>query len=193
VGIGGSSSSYSYSFDSNTKGTGGSSSKIMMSSAGGPISLRDAPNGAHVVTGGGRISIGSSDGVVYAETGGGSVDIGPSRGSVQALTGSGDVAIELAGNGAHSVHATSGNGNIVVVAPPDLNATLDLESAYTENLGHKTTITSDWPLTVTETNTWDSSEGTPRKYVRVRQTLGRGGDVIRVRTVNGNIRLVKGH
>lgn len=191
VGIGSSSSAYSYS-DGPAKSPGSSSSQIVMSYAGGPISLRDAPNGAHVATGGGRISIGSSDGMVYAETGAGAVDIGPSRGSVQAHTGSGDVAIELKGDGAHSVHATSANGNIVIVAPPGLNATLDLESAYTENLGHKTTITGDWPLTVTETSTWDSSAGTPRKYVRVRQTVGRGGDAIRVRTINGNIRLVKG-
>ncbi|MGH7651496.1 MAG: hypothetical protein ACREMS_06590, partial [Gemmatimonadaceae bacterium] len=151
-----------------------SSSQTSLSSAGGPISLRDAPNGAHVVTGGGRINIGASDGLVYAETGGGAIDVGPPRGSVQAHTGAGDVNLELEGADAHSVHVTSGNGNVVIVAPADLNATLDLESAYTDNLGHKTRIISDWPVTVTETSTWDSSVGTPRKYVRVRQNLGSG-------------------
>ncbi|PYO09632.1 MAG: hypothetical protein DMD30_05400 [Gemmatimonadetes bacterium] len=75
----------------------------------------------------------------------------------------------------------------MLILPRDINATLELESAYTNNLGHKTRIESDWALTPTETSDWDASEGTPRRYVRVRQNLGRGGAVIRVRTVNGNI------
>jgi hypothetical protein len=75
----------------------------------------------------------------------------------------------------------------VLVVPRDLNATLDLETAYTNNLGHKTRIVSDVPLQTTETAAWDDSEGTPRRYVRARQTVGRGGGVIRVRTVNGDI------
>ena len=81
---------------------------------------------------------------------------------------------------------------MVITAPADLNATLDLETAYTDNYRGKTRIISDWPVTVTETNTWDDREGTPRKYVRVRQNIGRGGGVLRVRTVNGNIVLKKG-
>ncbi|MGH7604217.1 MAG: M56 family metallopeptidase [Gemmatimonadaceae bacterium] len=187
IGTSSSSSSSSFTFVGPTNGAGSSSSQIMMASAGGPISLRAAPNGARVVTGGGRIRIGASDGFVYAETGGGAIDVGPSRGSVQVQTGAGDVNIELEGPDAHSVNIASGTGNITVVAPSDLNATLDLESAYTENLGHKTRITSDWPVTPTETSNWDATEGTPRRYVRVRQNIGRGGALIRVRTVNGNI------
>jgi hypothetical protein len=69
---------------------------------------------------------------------------------------------------------------------------LELETAYTENHGRKTRIVSDWPLSITETNEWDDSYGTPRKYVRVRQNIGRGGGVIRVRTVNGNVELKRG-
>ena len=87
---------------------------------------------------------------------------------------------------------TSGKGQVVLVLPPDLNATLELETAYTNNLGHKTRIVSDLPLQTTETANWDDSEGTPRRYVRARQTVGRGGGLIRVRTVNGNIVLNRG-
>jgi beta-lactamase regulating signal transducer with metallopeptidase domain len=160
---------------------------IRMNSAGGGISLRAAPDGARVTTGGGPIRIGPSSGEVYAQTGGGSIDIGPAMGSVEAHTGAGDVRIELQGAGAHSVDVTSGKGEVVLVVPPDLNAILDLETAYTDNLGHKTRIVSDLPLRTTETTDWDSSEGTPRRYVRARQTVGRGGGVIRVRTVNGDV------
>ncbi|HEX9607357.1 MAG TPA: M56 family metallopeptidase [Gemmatimonadaceae bacterium] len=169
------------------RGSSFGASGIRMNSAGGGISLRAAPDGARVTTGGGPIRIGPSAGEVYAQTGGGSIDIGPATGSVEAHTGVGDVRIELQGAGAHSVDVTSGKGEVVLVVPRDLNAILELETAYTDNLGHKTRIVSDFPLHTTETADWDSSEGTPRRYVRARQTVGRGGGVIRVRTVNGDI------
>ena len=169
------------------RGSGFGAAGIRMSSAGGAISLPAAPEGARVTTGGGGIRIGPSAGEVYASTGGGPIDIGPATGSVEAHTGAGDVTIELKGAGPHSVAVTSGKGQIVLVLPRDLDATLELETAYTDNFGHKTRIVSDQPLQTTETDTWDSSEGTPRRYVRARQTVGRGGGVIRVRTVNGNI------
>jgi beta-lactamase regulating signal transducer with metallopeptidase domain len=167
--------------------TGLARSGISMSMAGGPISLAAAPDGARVTTGGGRIRIGQSGGEVYAMTGGGDIDIGPVTGSVEAHTGGGDVKIELKGAGAHSVNVTSGRGEVVLVVPRDLDATLELETAYTNNLGHATRILSDFPLKTTETTDWDSREGTPRRYVRARQILGKGGAIIRVRTVNGNV------
>jgi hypothetical protein len=120
-------------------------------------------------------------------TGGGDIDIGPATGSVEAHTGAGDVKIELKGAGAHSVNVTSGRGEVVLVVPRDLDATLELETAYTNNLGHATRILSDFPLKTTETADWDAREGTPRRYVRARQTLGKGAGIIRVRTVNGNV------
>jgi len=172
--------------------TGFARSGIRMSMAGGPISLAAAPDGARVTTGGGRIRIGPSGGEVYAMTGGGDIDIGPATGSVEAHTGAGDVTIELKGAGAHSVNATSGRGRVVLVVPRDLDATLELETAYTNNLGGKTRIISDFPLQTTETADWDAREGTPRRYVRARQTLGKGGGVIRVRAVNGDVVLKRG-
>jgi hypothetical protein len=174
------------------RSSGFGASGIRMNSAGGGISLRAAPDGARVTTGGGPIRIGASGGEVYASTGGGSIDIGPATGSVEAHTGAGDVRIELKGAGGHSVDVTSGKGEVVLVLPRDLNATLELESAYTNNLGHKTRILSEVPLHTTETADWDASEGTPRRYVRARQTVGSGGPVIRVRTVNGNIVINRG-
>jgi hypothetical protein len=162
-------------------------SGIRMSMAGGAISLAAAPDGARVTTGGGRIRIGQSGGEVYAMTGGGDIDIGPATGSVEAHTGAGDIRIELKGAGAHSVNVTSGRGQVVLVVPRDLDATLELESAYTNNLSRKTRIVSDFPLQTTETADWDAREGTPRRYVRARQTLGKGGGIIRVRTVNGDV------
>ena len=163
---------------------------IRMSAAGGSLKLPFAPNGAHVTTGGGKVTIGPSGGAVFAETGGGDIEIGPARGSVEAHTGAGNVAIDFRGAG--SVDVTSGTGGVVINVPDDLNATLQLETAYTDNFRGKTRIISDWPLNVTETTNWDTSHGTPRRYVRVRQQVGSGGPLIRVNTVNGDIVLRKG-
>jgi beta-lactamase regulating signal transducer with metallopeptidase domain len=184
---GGVTTSRSYSDDGSGNSSSFGASGIRMNSAGGAISLRAAPDGARVTTGGGAIRIGPSGGEVYALTGGGNIDLGPATGSVEAHTGAGEVTIELKGADDHSVDVTSGLGPVTLILPRDLNATLNLETAYTENLGHKTRIESDFPLQTTETPNWDAREGTPRRYVRARQTVGRGGPVIRVRTVNGDI------
>ena len=160
---------------------------IVRSRSGGDIVLDSAPNGAQVTTGGGKIRIGRSSGEVSARTGGGPITIGPAAGSVVASTGAGDVIVTFVGGGEHSADITSGSGEAVLTLPADISATLVLESAYTNNLGHKTRIESDFPLTTTETENWDASGGTPRRYVRSRVVLGKGGGVIRVHVVNGNV------
>jgi beta-lactamase regulating signal transducer with metallopeptidase domain len=178
-----------YSDDGGGLGKGFARSGIRMNSGGGDIYSPGAPDGGRFTTGGGAIRIGPSGGEVYASTGGGSIDIGPSTGSVEANTGAGDVRLELKGPGSHSVNIFSGKGEVTLVLPRDLNAVLELETAYTENLGHKTRIVSAIPLQTTETTNWDRREGTARRYVRARQTVGKGGGVIRVRTVNGDIEI----
>ncbi len=102
------------------------------------------------------------------------------------------MSINLGGEDPHPVDVRSGTGSVELVIPKGTNATLDLETAYTKSYGKKTSIKGDWPLTSTETDEWDTSNGAPRKYVRVRQKLGNGGPLIRVRTVNGDIRIKQG-
>jgi DUF4097 and DUF4098 domain-containing protein YvlB len=165
---------------------------IVIDKDGGSIELEDAPKGARVTTGGGAIVIGKSKGDVQAQTGGGDIELGPIEGGADATTGAGDVSINLVGERVHPVNIMTGKGNVELVLPKDANATLDLETAYTKNYGRHTSIKGDWKLDVTETNDWDDSQGTPRKYVRVRQDIGKGGPVIRIRTVNGDITIKRG-
>jgi hypothetical protein len=160
---------------------------LQIQRSGGSLSLDDAPNGARLITGGGPIRIGRSAGEVYASTGGGKIEIGPAAGSVIATTGAGDVTVVFSGGGMHAADITSGLGQVVLVLPDNFSGTLVLETAYTNNLSHKTYIRSDWPLETTETSDWDSSYGTPRRYVRGRKVLGTGGGIVRVRTVNGDV------
>jgi len=81
----------------------------------------------------------------------------------------------------------SGKGRVVLELPANLDAKLDLETAYTDNSSGRTRIESDISLSQTETNEWDDRFGTPRKYVRGAATIGSGKGLIRVRTVNGDI------
>jgi hypothetical protein len=48
-------------------------------------------------------------------------------------------------------------------------------------------IETDWTLSESETDGWDSSEGSPRKYVRASGKAGNGSGVIRIAIVNGDI------
>jgi beta-lactamase regulating signal transducer with metallopeptidase domain len=165
---------------------------IVIDKDGGAIRLLRAPNGARLSTGGGAIVVGRAHGAVLANTGAGDISIAEADAAAHATTGAGNVMITTVGDAAHPVDVSSGSGNVELVLPKGANATLDLETAYTENFGKHTKIKSDWPLNVTETQDWDDSQGTPRKYVRVRQNIGKGGPVIRVRTVNGDIKLKQG-
>ena len=164
-----------------------SSGRIIYRKSGGHIDVDEAMNGADVSTGGGSIDIGRSAGKVSATTGGGDITIGPLDGSASAHTGAGDVRITLRGAGDHSVDVTSGNGTVTLVLPSNFSGRVELETAYTQRHG-RTRIESDWSLSPTETDYWDDSHGTARKYIRANQTIGSGsGGVLRVRTVNGDV------
>jgi len=162
-----------------------SDGKLYVSKSGGAVSIAEAPNGAAVRTGGGSISIGATNGSVYASTGAGDVTVGAADGAVELSTGAGDVRVNVTSDG-NPMLITSGSGKVTLILPRDFSGVLDLESAYTRN--HRAThIDSDWPVSITETEVWDTREGSPRRYVRAQQSIGGGGPRVRVKTVNGNI------
>jgi hypothetical protein len=162
--------------------------------AGGDISLDEAPAGAEVSTGGGRVKVGRATGNVRAATGGGDIEVGPVAGSVTATTGAGDVRVTLAKTSSdQDVSVRSGTGRVRIELPANYDGTLDLETAYTEDFGRATRITTpgEWTVKRESTTSWDDREGTPRRYVRVSGTVGKGGGLVRVKTVNGDIDLVR--
>jgi len=167
---------------------------LHVSRAGGDVNLDEAMQGAVISTGGGDVTVGRSDGKIDASTGGGDIEIGPAGGSVRAHTGAGRVRVTIvaAAGPEHSVEIVSGTGAAVLELPANLSARFELETAYTENHGGKTRIVSDFPLQQTETPKWDDSEGTPRRYVRGTGTAGKGGGLIFVKIVNGDITIRKG-
>jgi beta-lactamase regulating signal transducer with metallopeptidase domain/DUF4097 and DUF4098 domain-containing protein YvlB len=166
--------------------------RLHVSNAGGDIELDEITDGAELQTGGGNIRVRRATGSVEASTGGGDIDIGHVAGGVQADTGAGTVHIEVdeltaAGGG---ITVSTGNGRVVIELPADTTATFALETAYTKN-HRKTHIENDWALPVTETDSWDNSRGTARKYVRANGAVGGGGALIKVSAVNGDIRVIR--
>jgi beta-lactamase regulating signal transducer with metallopeptidase domain len=164
-----------------------SDNRTIINKAGGSISIADAPGGATITTGGGAVTVGRAGGSVSIGTGGGDVQIGPVKGRAEASTGAGAVTITVDGNETEDINIKSGSGPVTILVPRNFSADLDLETAYTNRRGSPTRIVSPMRLDVTETSSWDSREGTPRRYVRVNQAVGGGGRKIRVRTVNGDI------
>jgi len=164
--------------------------RLNIERAGGHIDLDEAPYGATVSTGGGRISIGRAAGLVEARTGGGEIDIGPVAGSVHASTGAGTVHVTIADarGQAQDVDIVTGHGPVILELPASFDGRFELEAAYTDGYrGGKSHIQTDWPLPQEETQNWDSSEGTPRRYVRARGTAGSGRSLVRIKTVNGDV------
>ena len=159
--------------------------------AGGAIVLDRAPYGADLETGGGEIRVGRSAGQVSASTGGGDITIGPVAGSVRAGTGAGTVhvtVVEAGGQGGEqSVEIDAGVGSVILELPSSFAGRLDLETAYTRNFGRRTRINSDWDVPEVETDDWDPTEGTPRKYVRASGRIGSAGGLVRIKVVNGDI------
>jgi beta-lactamase regulating signal transducer with metallopeptidase domain len=162
---------------------------VSISKPGGSIEITSAPAGATVSTGGGRIVIDSSDKSVVASTGGGDVELRATSGDAVASTGSGSVSIRVVGSRStsHNINVCDGHGRVTLELPADIDATFELETAYTDNHPTPTTIDSDFGLTRTETHEWDDRYGTPRKFVRATGTIGSGANLIRVATVNGDI------
>jgi len=162
---------------------------VSISKPGGSIQIASAPAGATVSTGGGRIVIDSSDKSVVASTGGGDVELRATSGDAVASTGSGSVSIRVVGSRgtSHNINVCDGHGRVTLELPADIDATFELETAYTDNHPNPTTIDSDFGLTRTESHEWDDRYGTPRKFVRATGTIGSGANLIRVTTVNGDI------
>jgi putative adhesin len=155
----------------------------------GPIDVRDAPGGAILVTNSGDIHVGHVGRQVVATTSSGNVTVESLDGAARLQTAAGDIAVRISERGG-DVEATSATGTVTVYLPTGFDGELELETAYTR--GHAPTrIVSDVPVALTE-SAWDASRGTPTKYVRGRARVGGGRHHVTVRTVDGDVRVVRG-
>jgi hypothetical protein len=123
-------------------------------------------------------------GRVVAETAGGSIDLLKIEGAVHASTAAGRILAELNGNkktfGPSQLETSL--GDIFVYLPDNLPLTID--AAIDSAAGRK--IHSDFPLDIQ-----GGKEELAPSTIRGHGALNGGGDVLRIRTVAGNIEIRK--
>jgi DUF4097 and DUF4098 domain-containing protein YvlB len=165
---------------------------VLISSAGGGIDIREAPEGASLRTGGGDISVRGAARFVDAWTGGGDVDIRIDYGWVEVFTGAGDidVTVESSSRDAEGdIKIFTGTGDVSVTVPKGFSMDLDLDLGYTRSSNRNFKISSNLDFDEEITSEWDSSHGTPRKHIYGTGSLNGGRNKIQIQTTNGNIRL----
>ncbi len=170
--------------------------------AGGDLVLRGASGGIEAQTAGGQIQIGESGGNIVAQTAGGSIRLQGARGSIDVKTAGGSINLLQVRNAVRAstsagcilaqIDASQKNfaasdletsaGDIQVYLPPGLPLTID--ATIDMAAGHK--ILSDFPLNIKG----DGQMFAPSK-LRGEGALNGGGEVLRVRTVAGNIEIRK--
>lgn len=172
-----------------------------LDTGGGNITLEHSGGELTAETGGGEIEVGEAAGLVRARTGGGGIRvvrvIGPtnletSGGSiyltqvdspVKASTSVGGITAWFVSppKSSGTCDLQSSAGDIVVHMPRNLAVTIDAEVALGNE--HRVIVDPAFPLRISYD---DSSSGA--RTVRAEGSLNGGGPLVRLRTVDGNIR-----
>ena len=122
------------------------------------------------------IRIEAVDGWVTARTAGGDID----------------VTIKGAGGDSHDARLTSEGGSIRLTVPEDFSMEIDITLVYTRKSDQSYRIRSDFPIETRESEGWDYSSGTPRKYIYGTGRAGGGANKIKIETTNGEVVLIRG-
>jgi len=104
----------------------------------------------------------------------GNVEVSDSAGSLSAHTTNGDIRMELKRLGESPVAAETVNGSIVVALASGANAALDVRTLNGD-------FRSDFPVSAL------SASGAREFHAQI----GSGGSAIRLRTVNGSVRIIE--
>lgn len=142
-------------------------SMLRLSSGDGRLELEGVNGDLNLNTGDGRIEVRDSRGGLVAKTGDGRIEVENFNGSVEARTEDGRIILD--GRFAQ-LAARTGSGIILLTLPTDSNATIETDAESVENEGG---------LTLTE------EAGSARRLKHWK--VGRGGNVLRLRTGDGRI------
>ncbi len=174
-----------------------------LETAGGNVSLEHSGTELVATTGGGQIEVGEAAGLVRARTGGGGIRVVRLSGPTNLETGGGSIYLTQV-DGAVKASTSAGgitawfvsppkksgacdfessDGDIVVYIPRQLPVTIDAQIQQGEE--HRVIVDPAFPLKVV-------SNGGPNgpRTVRAEGPLNGGGEVLRLRTVTGNIRVM---
>jgi hypothetical protein len=176
--------------------------EVNITTMGGDLVIDTAPSGAFLKTMGGKIEVNKAGKFLNAETFGGNISAGEVDGWIKAKTMGGNIDVKMTGdpaNGKRDVDLQSMGGDITLTVPQALSMDINIEIAYIKNKKIKSDeefnryrIISDFPVNEERTKEWDSSKGSPRKYVYGKGSVEGGKNRIRIKTINGNVYLKKG-
>jgi len=162
---------------------GGASGQVVAQTAGGQILIGPTGSSVRAETAGGSIRLQGARGRVVADTAGGSIDLLQIESAVKASTSAGRILAQF--NGAKqfgSSELETSMGDVYVYLP--INVALTIDAAIDAAAGHH--ILSDFPLTIQ-----GQQEDVVASTVRGRGALNGGGEILRIRTVAGNIEIKK--
>jgi hypothetical protein len=162
----------------------GAAGQVLAQTAGGQIQVGPTGGSVRAVTAAGSIHLRGARGRVVAETAGGSIDLLQLGAGVRANTSAGRILAEFdarAKSFAASQLQTSA-GDVCVYLPVGLPLTID--AAIDAAAGHH--IVTDFPL-----NILGDKEDFSERTIRGQGALNGGGEVLRIRTVAGNIEIRK--
>jgi hypothetical protein len=162
----------------------GAAGEVMAQTAGGQIQVGPTRGSVRAQTAGGSIRLQGAHGRVVAETEGGSIDLLQLEAGVRASTSAGRIVAEFDA-GAKTFAASqleTSMGDVLVYLPAGLALTID--AAIDAAAGHH--ILTDFPLSIL-----GDKEDFSERTIRGHGTLNGGGEVLRIRTVAGNIEIRK--
>ncbi|MBO6574712.1 MAG: DUF4097 family beta strand repeat protein [Rhodothermales bacterium] len=169
----------------------GSLNATRIHTMGGDIDVEDSPRGADVTTMGGDITIGEVGEFLKAETMGGDIEADAVNGWIEAKTMGGDVQVRMVGgtSGDRHVEITSMGGDIELVVPRGLGMDIDVEVIVEGRSKDPSdyVIESDFDLNVSVPANARRGERTRLMAVG---SVGNGANEVRIRTVNGNVRIL---
>jgi len=145
---------------------------LQAETSGGPIRLREVTGDARIGTSGGPIEVNSLDGSLRAHTSGGPIRIDRVTGHLEAKTSGGSVYANFGRGNAHGGDLETSGGSIEVALDSSVNLDLDAETSGG-------TISSELGVRMVgkiSTSNWHG-------------TIGSGGELLKLRTSGGNIRI----
>jgi len=162
-----------------------SGTELVATTGGGQIEVGEAAGLVRARTGGGGIRVVRLSGPTNLETGGGSIYLTQVDGAVKASTSAGGITAWFVSPPKKSgaCDFESSDGDIVVYIPRQLPVTIDAQIQQGEE--HRVIVDPVFPLKVV----YNGGPDGPRT-VRAEGPLNGGGEVLRLRTVTGNIRVM---
>lgn len=162
-----------------------SGADLLADTAGGQIEVGEASGLIHARTGGGGIRVVRMSGTTDLQTVGGSIYLTQVDGTVKASTGAGGITAWLAAppNQLHHCEFHSSDGDIVLYIPRDLPVTIDAQIELGDE--HRIFFDPTFPLKISYDTLPDGT-----RALRADGSINGGGEVLHLRTVAGNIRVV---